>query len=422
MKHLSLGVSAIALVIGMTAGAWADESVTAWRLFVSDHEKPVVNVIDAMDGDLIDSFATKGPATLYRSDSGESIYAVQTGADAVTTIASGIALEDHGDHADIDVDPPALAGADFTGKKPVHFVEHDGHMAAFFDDEGLARVFSEHDALDGDGDAREVSTGAPHHGVVIPFGAYDLASVPNPDDSSKPPVGLKVLDHDGKQLGDTVECVGLHGEATSGNLVAIGGCEDGILIVEAGENGPKVTPLPFPEELKEGRSSTLIGGRGLQYFMANHRPDSIILIDPTGDEAFRSISLSARRVHFAVDSVRPRFAWVLTEDGQLHRIDVLAGKIDQSVQVTDPYSMDGPWDDPRPRIAVANDSVFVTDPLAGVIHQVNAETLKEGEAIPVEGKPFNIVAAGGSGVVHDHDHHHDEHDHEHGHDHEHDHD
>lgn len=417
MKHPTLGASTLALALGLAGAAWADEDLTAWRLFVSDHDKPVVSVIDALDGDLIERFSLKGPATLHRSDSGETVYAVQGDADTVTTIATGIALVDHGDHADIVVDPPRLTGAELTGGKPAHLVEHDGQIAVFFDKEGRASIFGEHEALDGKPAVRDVRSAAPHHGVVVPFGQHVLISVPNPDDASQPPVGLQVQDRDGNPVGDAIECVGLHGEATSGNLVAIGGCADGILIVPAGDQGPDITAIPFLEDLKDGRTSTLVGGQGLQYFMGNHRPDSIVLIDPTEEPAFRSIALPTRRVHFAADPVRPRFAWVLTEDGQLHRIDVLAGRIDRSVQVTDPYSMDGHWSDPRPRVAVAGDSVFITDPLAGKIHRLDADTLAEGDEIPVDGVPFNIVAVGGSGVSHDHEGdngHAHSHDHDHG--------
>ena len=54
-------------------------------------------------------------------------------------------------------------------------------------------------------------------------------------------------------------------------------------------------------------------------------------------------SFPTRRVHFAVDPIRSRFAYVITEDGQLHKVDVLDGRIAQSLRVTEPYSMDGHW-------------------------------------------------------------------------------
>lgn len=387
--------------------AVADEDVTAWRLFVADHAEPVVTVIDALDGDVLERFSLSGPAALHRSVSGEAVYAVQGPAGLVTTIASGISFDDHGDHADMDIDPPRLTGAEFAGERPSHFVQNRGEIAAFFDGDGVARVFTERAALEGQGAYREVAADAPHHGVVIPFGEYDIVSLPNPEDASNPPVGVRVIDRDGNQVGEDTECVGLHGEATSGDLVAIGGCADGILIVRSDRGTPVVEKLGFSEGLPEGRVSTLLGGRGMQYFLANHGPSAVVLIDPSDAEAFRRIELPMRRVHFAVDPVRARFAYVVTEDGQLHQIDVIRGQIENSISLTEPYSMDGHWSEPRPRVAVAGDNIVVTDPLNGILHLVDAASFEKAGEIEVEGTPFNIVAVGGSGMVHGDGHAHD---------------
>src|SRR5690606_13628282 len=122
----------------------------------------------------------------------------------------------------------------------------------------------------------------------------------------------------------------------------------------------------------------LIGGKGLQYFIGNYGPDRIVLVDPSEtDGGFRLVQLPTRRVHFAVDPVRPKFAYVFTEDGQLHQLDVLKGEIVKSIKLTEPYSMDGHWSDPRPRIAVACDNVVVSDPLKGQLHLVNANSFEK---------------------------------------------
>lgn len=97
---------------------------------------------------------------------------------------------------------------------------------------------------------------------------------------------------------------------------------------------------------------------------------------------------------------KPANAFVLTEDGSLHRIDLLSAQIEQSARVTEPYSMDGHWSDPRPRIAMAGDEVVVTDPNAGLIRRISTGDLSELGTIEVEGMPYNIAVAGGSGVVH----------------------
>ncbi|UYN99900.1 MAG: metallochaperone AztD [Devosia sp.] len=416
MKKLALGVSALALSAGLGGTALAEEGVTAWRLFVSDHAEPIVHVFDALTNEELTHFDIAGPASLYRSESGATVYAVQGAANTVTAISSGIRLDDHGDHADISVSEPGLPGFAVEGQSPSHFVEHDGHFAAFFDGEGIARVFSERDALESHAEFTEVKANAPHHGVVVPYHDYSVVSVWNPEGDGSV-AGVQIVDAEGNPVGDVVECVGLHGEAFSGNLGVIGGCEGGILVISEVGGQPHAELLPFQEGLGEGRVSTIIGGRGLQYFLGNWDADTVSLIEPEADEPYRLVDLPTRRVHFVVDPVRPRFAYVFTEDGQLHQLDVIAGEITNSLALTEPYSMDGHWSDPRPRVAVAGDHIYVSDPLAGKLHVIDAESFVEDGEIAVEGKPFNLVAVGGSGADHDNGEDHD-HDHAgHGHDH-----
>ncbi|MDE4563137.1 metallochaperone AztD [Sinorhizobium meliloti SM11] len=337
--------------------------------------------------------------SLYRSESGRAVFAVQGDAGAVTAIASGISFDDHGD---IDVEAPKLTGAEIVGQKPSHLVEHDGEFAAFFDGEGVARIISEKAVLQGKSDFREVKTDAPQHGVAVAYGSHVLLSEPNREKPDELPVGIRTVDKARTQVGDIAECPDLHGEASSGNILAFA-CATGLLVVTHGESASDIRHLPYADSLPDGKSTTLIGGRGLQYFLGNYGPDKVVLIDPTAEsDAFRLIELPTRRVHFAVDPVRPKFAYVFTEDGQLHQLDIVAGKIANSLKLTDPYSVDGHWNDPRPRIAVAGDNVVVTDPLAGKLHLVSAGSFTRTGEIAVEGKPFNIVAVGGSGKVHDH--------------------
>ncbi|KKB10279.1 hypothetical protein VE26_04960 [Devosia chinhatensis] len=345
--------------------------------------------------------------------SGATVYAVQGAAGTVTAIDSGIRFDDHGDHADIDVSEPRLTGFSVHGESPSHFVEHNAHFAAFFDGEGIARVFSESAALEGEAEFSEVKANAPHHGVVVPFGEHSIVSVYNTEGEGSV-AGVQIIDGNGNPVGNVVECAGLHGEALSGNLGAIGGCQSGILLISSAGGQPKVEVLEFTAGLGEGRVSTLLGGRGLQYFLGNWDADTVSIIEPGAETPYRLVDLPTRRVHFAVDPVRPRFAYLFTEDGTLHKLDVIAGAVTASIKLTDLYSMDGHWSDPRPRIAVAGDNVFVTDPLAGKIHSVDAETFEENGEIAVKGKPFTIVAIGGSGVLHGgeaHDHA-DDHDHD----------
>lgn len=392
--------AALMALLSGTIAAPADEK-EVWRLFVSDHARPAITAIDAMSGSTLGTFAVNGPATLFRSASGRTVLAAQGKADTVTAISSGVSFDDHGDHGDIEVSAPRLTGTEIAGGKPSHLVEHDGEFAVFFDKEGVARIVSEKAAQQGRQDFKEAKAGAPHHGVAATHGQYVLISEPHREKPDELPIGIKVVDEAGAQVGGVHGCPDLHGEASSGNILVFA-CATGLLVVTDAAGEPAIAHLPYPGSLPDGKSTTLLGGQGLQYFLGNYGQDKVVLIDPTAqDNAFRLIDLPTRRVHFAVDPVRPKFAYVFTEDGRLHQLDVIAGKISGSVQLTDPYSMDGDWSDPRPRIAVAGDRIVVTDPLKGKLHLVDAASFTRAGEFSVGGMPYSIVAVGGAGQVHE---------------------
>ncbi|MBL8595880.1 MAG: metallochaperone AztD [Devosia sp.] len=380
--------------------ASAEEEATFWRLFVADHGKPLVTAIDLGTDQVSGSFELGSPASLYTTPSKAAVFAVQGEADRVSAIASGIALGDHGDHADLVIAAPKLLDAAVAGDKPVHFVEHHGDIALFFDGEGVARLVSERDWLAGNAATRDLKVAAPHHGVAAPLGDYTLISRPNAEDPKALPVGIDVYGADGATIGDLHACPDLHGEASSGDTLAIA-CAAGLLLVKQAKAGPELQLLPYPASLPEGKSTTLLGGVAMQYWLGNYGADRVAIIDPSAAAPFRLVDLPSRRVHFVIDPQRVKYAYIFTEDGALHRLDVVSGALDRTLPLTQPYSMDGEWSLPRPRLAVAGDHIAVTDPLAGAIHLVDAESFALVRDIAVAGVPYNIVAVGGSGASHE---------------------
>src|SRR5690606_17963452 len=133
-------ILASTVLASLIAGQARADEVEAWRLFVSDHGEPVVNVIDAASGSPLDSLQVEGPATLHRTSSGRTVFAVQGAQGVVSAISTGIAFEDHGDHGDIEVEDARLLDVTFEGVKPAHFVEQQGNVALFFDGEEAARL------------------------------------------------------------------------------------------------------------------------------------------------------------------------------------------------------------------------------------------------------------------------------------------
>ncbi|MCR9139761.1 MAG: hypothetical protein NXI27_27460 [Alphaproteobacteria bacterium] len=400
------GIVLTLLSVGLNPATAADESREMWRLFVADQQEPEVTVIDPSKGRALGSFETSGYVThLVASQSGKTLFAVQMDHDMVHVLKSGIATADHGEHADINVEAAELLPVTLPGERPIHVVADGDSMVQYFDREGVARVFSETRLLSGDGSFDTVRAIAPHHGIAVPMGRYFLMSEPDLDTKTKPGelpprLGLRIIDEDGKQVGDIATCSGLHGEAHSAGIVAFG-CAEGVLVVRPdGDNPPKVDMLAYRSDMPEDRVSQLLGGKAMNFFLGNYGADRLALIDPASETPFQLVDLPVRRVDFALDPQRVKTAYVFTEDGQLHALDVLSGEIVRSANITEPYSKDGHWRDPRPRLAVMGDIIAVTDPKQHLVRLIDAESFEQKNTIEVEGLPFNIVAVGGSGLQH----------------------
>jgi hypothetical protein len=400
------GIVSMSLAGATSTSLADDETKEAWRLFVSDQTASNVTVLDPDAGQILDQYSMSGYVThLVPSKSKKTIFAVQMDHDAVNVIASGITISGHGDHSDIEVEKPSLLPVKMEGARPVHVIAHGGDMVQFFDREGEARVYREDALLEGNSDYKAVKTTAPHHGVIVPMGDYFLASEPNMEVETKegdlpPRLGVKAIDKNGKTVGEIATCTGLHGEAHSAGLVAFG-CEEGVIIASVkGNNPPEFKMLEYTADMPEGKVGTLAGGKAMQFFLGNYGADKLVIIDPSSDNPYQVVHLPVRYVHFALDPENVKTAYVFTEDGKLNALNVLSGEISHSVQVTEPYSKDGHWRDPRPRIAVMGDKIAVTDPREGIVRLLDAENFDEEKTIKVDGLPFNIVAIGGSGLQH----------------------
>ncbi|NTJ67817.1 hypothetical protein G6M50_20575 [Agrobacterium rhizogenes] len=403
-----LAASSLACALLFPFPSFADDENEAesWRLFVADHSLPIVRAIDATNGKEIARFDIDGYAALSLSQSGQTVFAVQGEKNVVHAIATGIALSDHGEHRDIELSDPKLLRTSIRGDKPGHVVTHGNDIAIFYDRNDKFDLLSEGGLAEGKPDIRSFQTIAAHHGVAVPMGNHLLVSVPNMEARVKegelpPRLGLRVLDRKGTQVGKIEHCTGLHGEATSARLVAFG-CEEGVLIARPGGiDGPKIEMLAYGSSLPKGKVSALLGGTSMQFFLGNYGERNLVLIDPdNADQPYKLIELPTRRVDFILDPAKPQIAYILTEDGNLHILDVVKGVIVKSETVTEPYSKDGHWRDPRPRLAVAGNLIAIADPRHSLVRMVDNQSLKEIRSIPVEGKPFAIVAAGGSGAVH----------------------
>lgn len=417
LRHLA-GASALALIASGVAFAQDHdhdhEDVTLYRVFVGDHAAPRVTVIDLEDHDHEEhgdhdhdetwTFDTIGQVKLYGVANGAAVAAVQSDNDTVHFFTSGISFHDHGDHADIEVSAPAAIDTVLTGPRPFHLVDHGGSVIINYDRGGYAEILDGHQLAEGKVEVTRFPQSEPHHGFVARLGEHWLSTVapPAPADGGEAPprLGLQEFTIEGEPVGDLATCTAIHGEAFSGAYLAAG-CREGVLTATTGPDGIVFNMLEYPAELPQGvTTGTILGSTGIQVFLGNYGPNGLVVIDPVDAPHFRYIELPFRRVDFVLDPANPAHGYVLTEDGTLHRVNLLEAALTGSAKVTEPYSMDGHWNDPRPRIAMAGDDIVMTDPNAGVLRIISAETLQEEDRIEVEGKPYNLAVVGGSGVTH----------------------
>jgi zinc transport system substrate-binding protein len=370
---------------------------SAYRLIVADEGSPAAYVVDLDKGRLLSTLKLKGSARLHRSVTGRYVYAVQPQADQVSVIDAGIALEDHGDHADISIRAPRLLPLQLRGPRPSHVAHDDTRIAVFFDGDGSARVFQEKDLnRSSDKQMLRVSTGGRHHGVALPLGRHLAVSVAPSDEGL--PAAIELRDAN-NAVTQRVDCPRLHGEARAGRFAAFG-CENGIVLYETGPGTVTGRHIPYADSLPAGRMiRTLFGGTGFALFVGDFGPDALVIVDPSSSfDAFRLVQLPARRMHFHLHSDPGDKIYVIVEDGTLLSVNALTGAVLTKAQVTGRYAMDAGV--VRPRIAAAGPYVVVSNPAAGEVVVLDTDTLAERTRLKFKGTPSDVLAIGGGGVAH----------------------
>ncbi|WP_050528445.1 metallochaperone AztD [Pseudorhodobacter aquimaris] len=402
MNYPTLSAALLGALAASAAPLWADDEVVAWRLFVADQSAPTIKAIDLDHPEQRWTFDVAGPAKLYSTPSKALVVAVQSDHERVDFLHSGLTFDNHGDHVDIDIADPSAIGH-ISGPRPFHVVNHGGDVAIAFDKGGYGAILAEGAILNGALTETKAPMNVAHHGFVAPMGDHFVSSVaseePVAEGKAPPRVGIGSFAADGSPIGEMQICTDLHGEAFSGSYL-LAGCKEGIAALDTSQGADAYAMLPYPADLPEGHTGTLLGSPAMQIFLGNYGADGVVIIDPAAEPHFTYVQLPFRRVDFILDPAKPQMAYIFTEDGTLHRLNMLSAQIEKSAQITQPYSMDGHWRDPRPRLAMAGERLILTDPLAQTLRVIDTADLSEQGTIALEGIPYNVVALGGSGLSH----------------------
>jgi ABC-type Zn uptake system ZnuABC Zn-binding protein ZnuA len=392
-------------------------SNTMLRLLVSDFETAPSKLIDVDNGKIIARYEVGAPTYPYTSPTGRFGVKIQTNANLITAVDSGILIEDHGDHMHPYKRDARLTDFRAEGRTPIHYVAHAGQIAIFNDGSGEVMLLTERNFESAEAEMLTFKTARPHHGVAVPLGDRIVLSVPDTQNMDYAlPLGIEVRDmRDNVVASFADQCPGLHGEASSGAFTAFG-CADRVLVLERNGDDFSVKSLRYAPETPSGtRVGTVIGHEKQNFFIGNFGQTGLVRIDPIAG-TLTPITLPMRYSAFRLDAETGEKIIVVTTDGSVHRIDAMTGRIEASIEAVTPFVFRTRV--PRPGLATVRNLAYVTDPAAGEVVEIDLEAMNVTRRFVVEGKPVRLAVLGVLEMEHDHDH---DHDHGHAHDHDHDH-
>jgi ABC-type Zn uptake system ZnuABC Zn-binding protein ZnuA len=401
--------------IALASGIQPLATNTMLRLLVSDHETAATNLIDLDNGKVIARYAVESPTYPYTSPSGRFGVKIQTNANLITAVDSGITLEDHGDHMHAYKRDAKLTAFKVQGSTPIHFVAHVGQIAIFNDGNGEVMLLTERNFESAEAEMLTFKTARGHHGVAVPLGDRIVLTVPDTQNLDYAlPLGIEVRDmQDNIVASFPDQCPGLHGEASSGAFVAFG-CTDRVLVLERNGNAFSVKSLRYAPETPSGtRVGTIIGHEKQNFLIGNFGQTGLVRIDPI-EGTLTPIALPMRYSAFRLDAETGEKILVVTADGNLQRLDAMSGEIEASVEAVTPFVFRNRV--PRPGLAVVRHFAYITDPASGEVVEVDIEAMSITRRFVTEGKPVRLAVLGVL-EMEEEDHAHAEGDHDHAHDH-----
>jgi hypothetical protein len=402
-----------------------DHEVLRGRLVFSDHEKAVVRVLDLDSGKVTHTFPVpKARPSLAASHDGRYVV-IPIGDDkgTVRVLDTGLVLEAHGDHQDVEKGAVRLLKTTVTGERPAHVLSGHGWTSVFFDGprpadrlSGARAVLLDHKRLARNGNiVLTWNSISPQHGMAVPLG-QNLWVMTNPNgayakqepNASSLPTGVQIVDASRRweriAAFDNI-CPEMHGHGARGGSHVFG-CKErsaddprsgSLLVLGTDARGQWTSrALVYPDDR---RVSTLKSGGDGGVVVGNYgrgrRYDALIKIDAT------SSGLVSADV-FAVPDNQAACQFEVTSDGR-RVVNLLA---DGSLRL---YDMSPAWKEvarfeavpafdcafgaatPRPALGIGGDTVFVSDPVTRRIREFRVDGMKLKRDLRVDGKPEKLA-------------------------------
>ncbi|GAC30990.1 hypothetical protein [Paraglaciecola polaris] len=402
------------------------------RLAVLSAESNVATIFDLDDGDQLDTFILIHTSNTLTSSADYRFAVIASRAqDYVGFIDGGMWREDHTAHLHDYEQSPAMSDFEVTGSSPTHILSHDGQMAVFFDGNADAGTPASVNVVT---DTQISSQADPlptlnytinMHGVAEPRGEYLLATVRR-DDTENTSVAKVLPDQVGvyhlhddvyeqEQVLDVL-CPDLHGAAQNEDYVVFG-CTDGVLVAHEHDDEYEAAKIANIDVLDGSRIGTLYGHKesdSLIGIASGHGGGEAILIDvnpalgtmealpwqPVSGANPVSYAFSHEGDAFLVLD-NQGFLNVLEaheEDGGLHwelhdRLDITEEDVSTMPEGMS-FSM---------TVAQNGHDVYISDPIAQHILQIDLETLTITGDIELDFAPQSVTWLGIAESDHDHE-------------------
>jgi hypothetical protein len=362
------------------------------RLVVADGVDGVVQVIDLATEEVLASLELPGVAAL--SGAGRHVIAAVRDADRLEFIDSGTWAVPHGDHFHHYVADPSLTTLGLDLDDPTHVVTHHELTAVFNDGDGSVLVLGDDPTDADDFTVAVVDSGAAHHGVAVAVEEQGAVIVTTPVAGEVLPDGVAVVDlASGEEVQRFGDCPELHGEVSTDSVVAFG-CADGVLVLEPHDDHWDVTKVAAPADAGERRIGTLVAGHDTDFLVGNLGQDALVRIDLV-DGSAATLPLTTAMSSSVIDPER-EVLLVATVDGRVHRIDPRTGDVLESVAAVDAFELPSGYGGvPVPKLLVAGDRAYLTDPAAGAVVELGiADELRIARRLVVGGTPASVAVAG----------------------------
>lgn len=382
-----------------------DDEVSLGRLLISTKDQAKVSVIDINKKTLMHEVAvSEAPSALYASPNNRYGFVVQRTADRVDVIDGGLWQENHGDHLhDYEQTPKQILFS--TNKaRPTHFTGTDKQSVIFFDGNGETAtpasvgVFTETDIANNTaGTTLEYTTHM--HGAAQGRGDYLISTIRDAATTSTLPDRVAVYRaHNGYFVDENIfseTCPGLHGSAQNETQITFG-CTDGVLVItQTGETftASKIAnPANFTATTRVGAligdkaADEFVGVAAGQFFAINTRNNHITAINWADASAANAIAYD-----FADNG---EFFVILDNQGKLTILNSDDWSLKARVQAITSNITALPAGSKFELALTPGHVVYVTDPIANQIKQINLDEAQVTDTIQLDFIPNKITWLG----------------------------